>query len=144
MREIRFRAYIHGKMWEVIEWNFDGHIVGRQDILLRDDEGNELRELLKNLDLRQYTGLKDVNGKEIYEGDIVSLSLKPEKLYWPIKWEEDNGGFSPFAVTGEHMLKTMHPEDAEIVGNIWENPDLLAADHDHHEYNEQAPDIITI
>jgi hypothetical protein len=33
MKAIKFRAYAHGKMWNVIEWNFGGPLVGRQDLL---------------------------------------------------------------------------------------------------------------
>jgi uncharacterized phage protein (TIGR01671 family) len=119
MRDIKFRAYIHRKMWDVIEWNFDGDYVDRQDLLLRNGEGNELRELLKNLDLMQYTGLKDRNGKEIYEGTILR-SLEGEKTV--IQWNERQAEFTDEYGNSLHLLLD---SSYEAIGNMYENPELL-------------------
>ena len=80
--------------------------------------------------LMQYTGLKDKNGKEIYEGDIIRFGEYVNKVCF------FNGGFywgnamvhviiNPLPkVSLEH--KTIAPvEPAEIIGNIYENPELL-------------------
>ena len=65
----------------------------------------------------QYTGLKDKNGKEIYEGDIVSNNLKEQGI---VKWE--GIGFD----WGDDFSKGKGDTDEiEVIGNIYENPELL-------------------
>ena len=74
-----------------------------------------------NLIFMQYTGLKDKNGKGIYEGDIVrqtSLLQSRRTTIDVIEWERDgfvmlNGG----RIGRENRL--------EVIGNIYENPELL-------------------
>ena len=64
----------------------------------------------------QYTGLKDKNGKEIYEGDIL---LDDAKI--PLECFYDNGKF----MAGISYASQEWFSECEIVGNIFENKDLL-------------------
>ena len=68
----------------------------------------------------QYTGLKDKNGKEIYEGDILRDNDMRFKSKWEIKWKtiySDEG--YPIAVGWETY------DNVIVIGNIYENPELL-------------------
>ncbi len=70
--------------------------------------------------LMQYTGLKDKNGKEIYEGDIVKYKKMIGKIIF------FNGSFvlSDFTEENEWELGVINQE-VEIIGNIYENSNLL-------------------
>lgn len=80
--------------------------------------------------LMQYTGLIDKNGKEIFEGDIVRVYdenrlVEFKHAFWT---NLDIGGFGTM-ITQDEGNKYFKPlyryGDAEVIGNIWENPELL-------------------
>ena len=71
-----------------------------------------------NFIILQYTGLKDENGREIYEGDIVRHAT------WGDVYEvifEDGG----FYVLSSYDFQTINEYPLEVIGNIFENPELL-------------------
>jgi uncharacterized phage protein (TIGR01671 family) len=82
--------------------------------------------------LMQYTGLKDKNGKEIYEGDIVrykndfAMLGEPKKTDYTVEFKQ--GQFYPF-ITREQTDSIgywrMMGEDVEVIGNIYEDKELL-------------------
>ena len=77
--------------------------------------------------LMQYTGLKDKNGKEIYEGDI--LKRENDRYYYSVHYGTLAFGLSQhredgiFASSWEYSHN--ENEKAEIVGNIYDNPNLI-------------------
>jgi uncharacterized phage protein (TIGR01671 family) len=85
-------------------------------------------EFMERYDLMQYTGLKDKNGKEIYEGDVLSDG-KEAHLYIVV-WVENLASFGinkkGWAFT-HFFMEAIEPDDLEVIGNIYENPELLEA-----------------
>ena len=88
---------------------------------------------LQDGEIMQYTGLKDKNGREIYEGDIIALEvIKGVKIKVPVKFE--NGSFNIHEIPGGYGFSdTAYPLGKlflrdfgiEAIGNIYENPELL-------------------
>lgn len=79
------------------------------------------------------TGLKDKNGKEIYEGDIVSEEFEyggeKTKTIWQVRWCDDECAFELHYVSGFEVddcsLVADDEENYEVIGNIHENPELI-------------------
>ena len=113
MREIKFRAWdkINKDMFNVESINFQERRVYKDTVSYRKFE---------DIDLMQYTGLKDMKEKEIYEGDILFEILGEE--YFKVIFE--NGSYR--AENEEYSLDlSEYAHLCEIVGNIYQNPKLL-------------------
>ena len=115
MRELKFRAWFNRfekMVYEVDKDTFDlwkGYWNGKIHIVYPDD-GDVVE---------QYTGLKDKNGKEIYEGDIVKLWDREPEL---VVWDNLIGAYDPLS------WETFDTDECEIIGNIHENPELLGGE----------------
>ena len=144
MREIRFRAY-HIKekvMCGVSIINFDKgafligvqkgkdeYINGGKQIVIAPEDGRFCD--WDEFELMQFTGLKDKNGVEIYEGDII----KHDDPNWGYggKYDKENDSYLYHDITFEdgcfclrdNLELHIHNKMSEVIGNIYENPELI-------------------
>ena len=130
MREIKFRAW--SDRANLMFYDIVG-AVGENPI---QPDGTGYYHSLEAMEIMQYTGLHDKNGKEIYEGDIVTHPLcvkephdvdEPCETFWGrIVFEVDRGQY--FAINTKRNGYVIVMEEAykfEVIGTIYENPELL-------------------
>lgn len=127
MREIKFRAWDKNKneIREVTSINWYDEYIWVDETPM---SGDKLP--IESTPLMQYTGLKDKNGKEIYEGDIVTHNIytkqsgrneqsKPKIVFW----DKEKCGFE--TNERESYSAGMFYSEYTVIGNIHQNPELL-------------------
>lgn len=152
MREIKFRAWDKGnsKMVDVVSYekNYETK-EGRYDLAWRDayEDENFLRYGMKieeECEVMQWTGLKDNNGNDIYEGDIIyweidngvgiesytaivkwSENLVKEGWSKAYKWLVDYIGNYYRGSYDELSTPAAYNDELQVIGNIYENPELM-------------------
>lgn len=123
MRQIKFRAFFRDNKEMVkvgaMDWDEKGNLIclnypKGKDYFNSDSEDDN------DIVLMQYTGCKDKNGQEIYEGDVVEFYGELFEVMWLLSGfyisNIAGGGFEEVATNGGDM---------RVVGNIYENRELL-------------------
>lgn len=145
-REIKFRAWTgtelitppnqtigSGSSAEIIELSLCGFVSKRNAFGLDYFGVNPtFDEPEKDIIITQFTGLKDENEKDIYEGDIVSYGkysggsdLDGKPCIHIVEWDEEHAGFRTNAILEQTHYSSIETFGAEIIGNIFQNPELL-------------------
>lgn len=123
MREFKFRAWDTEKQ-EMATVNFIG--LNDYEVGMEDEECRRWRATYPYVcRLMQYTNLKDKNGKEIYEGDILKVKLDDGDANLYVKYVKGEYRVVNEGKWEDSLYAYMYFGDVEIVGNIYENKDLL-------------------
>lgn len=133
MREILFR----GKDSITKRWVY-GALVQQQDGLLKEKAfiisysnyqfGDFSEAVMHEVDpetVGQYTGFVDKKGKKIFEGDIVSI-YNSKAFLFAVEWNNQYVLKCTTNGVSDNILNVIEsPEDVEVVGNIYDNPELI-------------------
>ena len=121
MRQIKFRAQdIASNKW------LYGDLRHHKDDVCIFEQGGTKGEQVKRDTVGQFTGLRDINGKDIYEGDILDVNYADEESYLEVRFVR---GVFAFLWDGdlddEFPCNAPTHEWAKVIGNIHDNPELI-------------------
>ena len=113
--------------WKKYATEAELHMDGSADAYFESSDGVPHHE---NADLvvEQYTGLKDKNGKEIYEGDILQQGATPRGRFAVVKWVDASAEFIVLDIRNHRQIPFSSwtaRNSLAVLGNIHENPELL-------------------
>jgi len=133
-REIKFRAWDKRHNAFARFFSMTQHADGSFGIdEIHGKNWNNYTECDENVELMQFTGLKDKNGKGIYEGDILKIfgSVATDDpaygFYEPTSIVSFKDGYFGWGKehNGTYSFDPFSNEEIEVIGNIYENPELI-------------------
>lgn len=120
MREILFR----GKAAYTNEWIYGSYFKDKNGMSWIYDYKEDYFYLVVPDTVGQYIGLKDIKGNKLFEGDIFKLSTWYGEDFGIVRWDEERAEF--YIETKKDFYDVVAiPSETEIVGNKWDNPELL-------------------
>lgn len=134
MRTIKFR----GKRLLSEDWEY-GNLIQRPCGGNFIETGDMRLCPMQDFSIGQFTGLRDKNGKEIYEGDIIrSFDSKGEPIIHYILYDNEEAGFVAVlkgSAKGDFGYGKCYQQwitecEKEVIGNIHDNPELLKQNHE--------------
>jgi uncharacterized phage protein (TIGR01671 family) len=143
MRKIKFRAWeksvrgldARGMMWQSDETfkdyvvGFDGSVYEKFVDSFAGQSFENYRDVSDRFILMQYTGLKDKNGREIYEGDIVRYMLGGDWIVGDVRYDADSARYVKRAEKAgsswDYKDLASYASSTQVIGNIYEDPELL-------------------
>ncbi len=127
MRELKFRAWDGAKIRYDVT-GFEHGNANEMSIIFLDGDPFAIDDtfvsaigIREKAIVMQYTGLKDKNGKEIYEGDVLEDS---EHFYSRVEWCQTH---CMWYASDYGSLEEFTQDNVAVIGNIHENPELLSA-----------------
>lgn len=119
MKNVKFKAYIkdENKVVDVKELSFK-----YDEVVYESGRYTEVRRF-RDVELLQSTGLKDDFGNELFEGYIFESRFS--EIKYVVYWDDKLASFWIRGESKEHPLYTLTPFHPRILGNIYENPELL-------------------
>lgn len=123
MREIKFRLW-DKRSKELMPTDKNLQFYDKENYWIADIEDALINK--ERFELMQYTGLKDKNGTEIFEGDIIKGW---SNCTYTVTFVEKRGGYYPFAQGDgcgccDDEVES-DPSECTVIGNCYENPELL-------------------
>jgi uncharacterized phage protein (TIGR01671 family) len=128
MREIKFRvwhkpekkmhSYLKAKFGKATNITLEGKFKDVEQITTKTVPNDDL-------EVMQFTGLKDKNGTPIFESDIVRFTEKGNEIIAEIVWKDREALFAIKTKFGWGSFALQDEKDIKVIGNIYENPNLL-------------------
>ena len=124
MKEFKMKAWLkkEKKMVNIIGIDFNYEYIRYTEDYNLFNENYKTAEF-KNIELLQFSGAKDKAGQELYEADVIKFNDGIDDIYGLISYDDEDG---TYRVSYENITEHLSDleGDFEIVGNIFENPDL--------------------
>lgn len=132
----KFRIFIKNEPNPKYNGMFKVHSLhlGTNKVIISSQHGNVSVKLDSNKILMQSTGLKDKNGKLIYEGDIVKFNFDTDEIIAVVSWDDNEGQVGYYLNTTDYFKDKyvtdydFYKNDYEVIGNIYENKELLESE----------------